>query len=195
MRSEMPRADEVSSRDTRLDVKALRLATHGWLLGNPLVYKPGADDLTGIARELAQAGAATGTLVLGGASLGGVEAILILRLAMSRTALGEAAAIVIADVARETFGGSGLVEEQDEWRLVLMTGGVASSEIAQVALDEVGGAALLRLRVAFDALESFGRETVGKPITPLLARPDWREVFLARVLHALDIRLQTLPPA
>lgn len=47
-----------------LDLKALRLAVHGWWLGNPLVYRPGAADLRAVARELAHAGAASGSLVL-----------------------------------------------------------------------------------------------------------------------------------
>lgn len=40
----------------RLDLKALRIGLHGWWLGNPLVYKPGAVDPGAIARELASAG-------------------------------------------------------------------------------------------------------------------------------------------
>ena len=188
-------ANQVDGAAYRFDVKALRLATHGWLLGNPLVYKPGAADLTSIARELAEAGSASGTLVLGAAGAEGVEAILLLRLALSRAALGEASATAIADVAREASGGSCSVEERDgEW-VVLTMDDARSTVIARVTLETEGGGTLLGLRLTFGALWEAGHDAGGALAAPLLARSDWREVFLARVLHALDIRLRALSPA
>ncbi len=53
-----------NTQPQRLDLKALRLAVHGWWLGNPLVYKPGVADLMAVSRELARAGAASGTCIL-----------------------------------------------------------------------------------------------------------------------------------
>jgi hypothetical protein len=182
-----------TTRDTtrrRLDLKALRLATHGWLLGNPLVYKPGAADIDGIARELARAGSATGTLILG--ETGGVDAglaqmILILRLAMPQLALGEAAAEAIAEMTRDTFGCSCGIEGQ--WDVVL--GDESTSRVvAHVSLSKEDEVVFLGLRFAFDTLQDAGCDDSGQPLTPLLARPDWREVFLARALHGLDIRLR-----
>lgn len=188
-------ANQADGASYRFDVKALRLATHGWLLGNPLVYKPGAADLTGIAGELAEAGSGSGTLVLGDASSEGVDAILLLRLALSRAALGEAAATAIADVARETFGCSCSAEEQDEgWVVLLMREGV-STAIGRVSLEKADEVMLLGLRLTFGALWETGHNAGEQPPSPLLARSDWREVFLARILHALDIRLRGLPPA
>src|SRR5690348_7840365 len=143
------RQSETAPAHTRFDVKALRLATHGWLLGNPLAYKPGSADLTGIARELARAGSTSGTLVLGGASREWAESILILRLALSRATLATTAATAIADVARETLGGSCSVEERDgEW-VVRAMGFAHSPAIARVSLEDEGEATLLGLRLAF----------------------------------------------
>lgn len=196
----MTRANQADGAAYRFDVKALRLATHGWLLGNPLVYKPGAADLTGIARELAEAGSASGTLVLGDAGAEGVEAILILRLSPSYAALGEAAATAIADVARETSGCSCAAEEQDGGWVVLTMDGVRATVIARVSLETEGEVTLLGLRLTFGALWETGHEAGGALAAPPLAAPplarsDWREVFLARILHALDIRLRALSPA
>jgi len=52
-----PEDADVARTPGRLDLKLLRLAVHGWWLGNPLVYKPGTADLGAVARELAGAGA------------------------------------------------------------------------------------------------------------------------------------------
>lgn len=195
MQSETARANRADEASHPFNVKALRLATHGWWLGNPLAYKPGAADLTSVARELARAGSASGTLVLGGASREWVESILILRLAISRATLAAAAATAIADVAREMLGGSCSVEERDgEW-VILVMGAAHSTAIARVSLEDEGEATLLGLRLAFGALWEAGHDADGQPLSPLLARPDWREVFLARALHTLDVRLKALSPA
>jgi hypothetical protein len=195
---------ETAPAQTRFDVKALRLATHGWLLGNPLVYKPGAADLTGIARELARAGSASGTLVLGDAGaandandIGGAtaQAILLLRLPMSPAALGSAAAEAISAVVGEMFGyPCGVRTIAGQWD-VEMRNGASSRVVAHVSALDEDGAALLGLRFAFDALWDAGHDARhdagGQPVSPLLTRPDWREVLLARALHALDMRLTT----
>ena len=194
------RQSETAPAHTRFDVKALRLATHGWLLGNPLVYKPGAADLVGIARELTRAGSASGTLVLGDAGAANdadgatAQAILLLRLPMSSAALGEAAAEAIAAVVGETFSSPcGVRAIAGQWD-VEMRIGASSNIVAHVSALDEDGAALLGLSFAFDALWDAGHDAshvVGsQPQTPLLARPDWREVLLARALHALDMRLR-----
>lgn len=193
------RQSETAPAHTRFDVKALRLATHGWLLGNPLVYKSGAADLAGIARELARAGSASGTLVLGDAGAANdvdgatAQAILILRLPMSQAALGSAAAEAIAAVVGEMFGyPCGVRAIAGQWD-VEMRNGASSRVVAHVSALDDDGATLLGLRFGFDALwdarHDARHDAGGQPETPLLARPDWREVLLARALHALDMRL------
>ena len=194
------RQSETAPAHTRFDVKALRLATHGWLLGNPLVYKPGAADLAGIARELARAGSASGTLVLGDTGAANdvdgatAQAVLILRLAMPQAALGSAAAEAITAVVGETFGSPcGVRAIAGQWDVEMRTG-ASSNVVAHVSALDEDGATLLGLRFAFDALWDAGHDARhdagGQPETPLLARTDWREVLLARALHALDMRLQ-----
>lgn len=193
------RQSETAPAHTRFDVKALRLATHGWLLGNPLVYKPGAADLAGIARELARAGSASGTLVLSDAGAANdvdgatAQAILILRLPMSQAALGSAAAEAIAAVVGEMFGyPCGVRASAGQWD-VEMRNGASSRVVAHVSALDDNGATLLGLCFGFDALwdarHDARHDAGGQPETPLLARPDWREVLLARALHALDMRL------
>lgn len=198
MQSEITRANGAHGMSLRFDVKALRLATHGWLLGNPLVYKPGAADLAGIARQLALAGSSSGTLALGDASGADgepAEAILILRLAISREALGAMAAEAIVEVAEEALGRACVIRASaGQWDVA--RGDEASAHpIAYVSLAETDGAVLLRLRLAFDALWEAGHTANGQPASPLFERSDWREVFLARALHTMDIRLKALPPA
>ena len=103
--------------DQRLDLKALRLAVHGWWLGNPLVYEPGVADLCAVAYRLASAGAASGALIVGGAHNTDdtpqgdsathhdlLQAVLILRTAVSSALIGQAAATSIAEMAQAALG-------------------------------------------------------------------------------------------
>jgi hypothetical protein len=183
----------------RLDLKALRIGLHGWWLGNPLVYKPGAADLVGIARELASAGAASGTLVLSNTadvatmSDERVEAILILRPPIARTLSGESVARSIAAVIETTFERPYLIQEgQGQWDVVTGAGS-PPADVCHVHVDAAGQNDVVFLGLRLDLgrlwmtaqrLERDG----GQPVA-LLARPDWREVLLARILHALDVSL------
>lgn len=201
-------ADARARPTGRLDLKLLRMAVHGWWLGNPLTYKPGMGDLIAVARELANAGAASGTLVLGdghgsdapddgllvgtdgpGAGAGQhdvVRALLILRMALSRPALGQAAALAIVEVAEEALGRP--CAARGEWEVAL-AGEPEHGPLATVALQQEGDAALVELRLAFDRIDD-AWQSDGELPGALLARADWREVVLARVLHALDGRLR-----
>ena len=195
MRHETARVDGAGDVSRQFDVRAIRLATHGWLLGNPLVYKPGAADLDGIARQLARAGSASGTLVVGDDEREEIPArpqtILILRAPATEASPGQAAAAAIAGVARESLGCSCAIEGR--WDVVTPIRGNAAA-VAQVSMSEESGAVLLGLRFAFAALWEAGCDDDGQPRAPLLARADWREVFLARALHALDIHLRGQAP-
>ena len=180
----------------RLDLKALRIGLHGWWLGNPLVYKPGAADPEGIARELASAGAASGTLVLSDLSDANedcrdhVRAILILRLPEPPEQLGEAAAPSIAEVIEDAFGHPCVIHER--WAIALR-GRTPPQRVCQLKVDARDGVAFLDMRLDLGRLSAIEREQVSDgPAAALLARPDWREVALARVLHALDVRLSPL---
>jgi hypothetical protein len=186
----------------RLDLKALRIGLHGWWLGNPLVYKPGAADLVGIARELASAGAASGTLVLSDLSDANenddcrdhVRAILILRLPESPEQLGEAAAHSIAEVIEGAFGNPCVIHER--WEIALRDR-TPPLRACQLKVEAHDGVAFLDMRLdlgRLSAMEQEQRQGQGSdgPAAALLARPDWREVLLARVLHALDVRLSSL---
>jgi|GEM_PF-1409779 hypothetical protein len=187
----------------RLDLKALRLAVHGWWLGNPLVYKPDNADLDAYTRELASAGAASGTLILGDnihgaesvpASRDLVRAVLILRLPVSQLSaalLGETAARSVATVAHESIGCSCALEGQ--WDVVIRHDD-ALDTVCHVSVDVREDGAFLSLQLAFAPLWTAGQRD-GGTATPLLERSDWREVLLARVLHTLDIRLKALSPA
>lgn len=198
---------------THLDLKALRLAVHGWWLGNPLVYKPGVADLTSVARELASAGAASGTLVLSDVPAGrdrdsavagtildaeavphdAVHAVLILRPPIPCTPLGAAAAQTVAEVAQAALGRPCAVQRR--WHVVLRDGGRVSSQLCQVSADEYEDVALVDVRLALGQLWHAAGDEAGQPAAVLFTRPDWREVFLARVLHALDGRLRALREA
>ena len=202
-----------------LDLKALRLAVHGWWLGNPLVYKPGVADLTAVARELAGAGAASGTLVLsdmpagsGRPTAGGmgarsdakaapydtvhaVHAVLILRppmprMPLPRAPLGAATAQAIAGVAQTTLGQPCSVRWR--WQVVLRDGGRIGSRLGRVSVEPDEDVALVDMRFALDGLRQAAQDAPGQGSGALFARPDWREVFLARVLHALDGHLREL---
>lgn len=183
----------------RLDLKALRIGLHGWWLGNPLVYKPGAADLGAIARELASAGAASGTLVLSDPADANenrrdqVQAILILRLPEppeTPEQLGEAAARSIAEVIEGAFGRPCVIHER--WEIALRDT-TPPQPVCQLKIEAHDGVAFLDMRLDLGRLSAMEREQVGDdPAAALLARPDWREVLLARVLHALDVRLSSL---
>jgi hypothetical protein len=199
-----------------LDLKALRLAVHGWWLGNPLVYKPGVADLPAVARELAGTGATSGTLVLSDTPAGSgcpsddgtstltdteaishdaihtihaVHAVLILRPPpLPRTPLGAAAAQAVAEVAQATLGQTCTVRWR--WQVVLGDGGRGASRLSRVSVEEDEDVALVDTRFALDRLWHAARDNGGKAPVTLFARSDWREVFLARVLHTLDGRLR-----
>jgi hypothetical protein len=116
-----------------LDLKLLRMAVHGWWLGNPLVYKPETSDLDKLARELAGAGAQSGTLVLGhgwsadataadpdGEGWEKVRLMLILRPKTPRAQTGMAAALTMAEVAQEAARCACTI--QHHWEVVLERG-------------------------------------------------------------------------
>lgn len=196
----------------RLDLKALRLALHGWWLGNPLVYKPGVADLLAVARELADAGAASGTLIVSDAVDGSdphsgaiantatpemnathcelIHAILIVRPPIQPEPLGASAAEVVADVAQAVLAQRCAV--RGHWEVVLSPAGRVPSRLCRVSVDGDEHAALVGLRFALGSLERAANNAADAPAATLFARPDWREVFLARVLHALDGRLRAL---
>lgn len=188
---------------TRLDRKALRLAVHGWWLGNPLVYKPGAPDLNAIARELADTGAASGTLVLsdaqqdsrgdphrpGDGDHGIVQAVLIVRPAVQGAPLGDAAALAIAEVVENALGRSCAV--QSRWEVVLRDGSASIPPLCLVSVEECTGFLLVGLQFALARLRATGQNS-DEPASALFERSDWREVFIARALHALDGRLHAL---
>ncbi len=181
---------------TRLDLKALRLAVHGWWLGNPLAYKPGAADPVASARELASAGAASGTLVLSDLSdvnedcREQVQAILILRLHASPEQLGETAAHSVAEVIEGAFGRPCVIQQR--WEIAIHDR-TPPLRVCQIKVEAHDGVAFLDIRLDFGRLSAMEREQVSDgPAAALLARPDWREVLLARVLHALDVRLSSL---
>lgn len=216
-RSDAQRTAQPTSQIQRLDLKALRLAVHGWWLGNPLVYKPGAADLAGVARELAGSGVASGALVLDdtpvgsdhlvGPHMGGigaipdaaavpngeayqVHAILILRspAVMAPTPVGMAAAQAIAEVAQGTLGRPCAV--QGRWQVVLREGGAVALRLARVTVEQDEDVTLLKMRLSLGRLLRAAQDYVNQPSTALFARADWREVFLARALHTLDGRLR-----
>lgn len=184
--------------DRRLDLKALRLAVHGWRLGNPLIYKPGDANLDVYAREFASAGGESGTLIIGdtyGAANETVRhdllrAILILRPPVSLVTperIGEIAARVVVTVARETSGRSCAI--QGQWHVV-MRDDSSTDEVCEVAVKAHEDALFLCLRLSFAPLWAFGQDAGTAP--SLMARSDWREVFLARTLRALDSHLESL---
>lgn len=181
--------------DARLNLKALRLATHGWLLGNPLVYKPGAADLCAVARELASAGVASGALVLSDTRPDSadrhdlIHAVLILRPAIPRAPLGMAAARSVAEVAQAALGRPCAVRRQ--WDVVLRGDGQSSTRrLCRVSVEQREDDTLVSLRFTLASLGAAGLANA-QPAA-FFARPDWREVFLARTLHTLDNRLRAL---
>lgn len=204
---------QLHAQPQHLDLKALRLAVHGWWLGNPLVYKPGVADLRAVARELAGAGAAGGTLVLsdtpdgsdGPASNGtktlsdaealphdAVHAVLILRPTMPpmRMLLGTATAQAVAEVTQAVLGRPCAVRWR--WQVVLRDGGRIALCLGRVSAEQDEDVALVDMRFALDRLWQAAQDDAGQVSPTLFARSDWREVFLARVLHTLDRRLREL---
>jgi hypothetical protein len=181
----------------RLDLKALRIGLHGWWLGNPLVYKPGAADLVGIARELASAGAASGTLVLSNTADANedcgdhVRAILILRLPALPEQLSDAAARSIAEVIEGAFGHPCVIHERGE---IALCDRAQPLPVCQVKVEAHDGVAFLDMRLDLGRLSAMDRnqeQVSDGPAAALLTRTDWREVLLARVFHALDVRLSS----
>lgn len=190
--------------DQRLDLKALRLAVHGWWLGNPLVYEPGVADLCAVAYRLASAGAASGTLIVGGShNTDGtpqddsatdhdlLQAVLILRTSVSPALIGQAAATAIAEMAQTALGLSCVVQKQ--WNVIVRDDRPPRSQarLCHISVGERQDATFLGLRLALEPLWAAAQED-NQLAGALLARTDWREVFLARTLHALDVRLQSL---
>ncbi|HKS69491.1 MAG TPA: hypothetical protein VJQ45_03660 [Ktedonobacterales bacterium] len=205
-----------------LDLKALRMAVHGWWLGNPLVYKPGAPDLVAIARELAAAGAASGTIVVSDvpavSTMTGpspapvmppatpsdrVDAVLILRpsLPLSGLILTEAALRAVEATAKTLLSPESFCPCAIRWPSEVVLGpaaGQPARQLCSVEVEEYAGAAYVRLRLALDTLSAAERDGCiplddggqGATGVRFVARPDWREVFLARVLHTLEGRLK-----
>lgn len=209
----------------RLDLKALRMAVHGWWLGNPLVYKPGVPDLLAVARELAAAGAASGTIVVSDAPAsagsspvnGGppsppsspdhVEAVLILRppLPLPRPSgmFAEAALQAVAETAWAVLDPQSSRSCAIRWPSEVVvhhpTGDEPVAPLCSVEVEQHAGVAYVGLRLALDQLRLVGAATCDaegqRPATGMgfFARSDWREVFLARMLHTLEGHLRKLP--
>lgn len=206
----MERLAPVSPMTQRLSLKAIRLAVHGWLLGNPLVYKPGASDLDSIAHELAATGAPSGALILDDEPMGGdhgdapastanpdgsrpetVHAVLILRYTATSQLLGTAAAHALAEVAQATIGLP--CDVQWPWRVVVHHEQGKTTCLGSVSVEDVGDATLVGVHLLFSRLRQVAEDhaEAGAPVS-LFARGDWREVMLARMLHTLESRLATL---
>lgn len=178
----------------RLDHKALRLAVHGWRLGNPLVYKFGARDLCGVARELANTGVASGACIVDDAGdADSAQVALILRPAAPRALLGMAAACAVAEAVESALERVCIVTWP--WDVALRDAW-APSRLCRVSVDvdDIQDVAFVRLRFALGRVWAAHRaaSVAGAEPSPLFARTDWREVLLARGLHALDIRLSAL---
>lgn len=175
----------------RLDLKKVRLAVHGWKLGNPLAYKPGASDLVGVARALADAGLPSGACVLDDA--GSDEAarlVLILREDEPPRLLAMAAACAVADVVEGALGAACAIRWPWDVALRSERGAPWVCRVG-VEADPTARFTLLSLRLALGRIDA-ASESVGDGSAPLFARTDWREVVLARALHTLDARLGAL---
>lgn len=197
----------------RLDLKTLRMATHGWWLGASVVYKPGAHDLAATARELADAGLASGALIVDDAPVSGstaratrpehlehpptVRAMLIVRGAPPRPQLGMAAASVVAETLESALGRPCAVTWP--WGVGLRTGdpGKPFLRVCRISIDvdEARDVAFIGLRFALARLWNARRTARADgeaPSAPLFSNERWREIMLARALHALDVRLRAL---
>jgi hypothetical protein len=185
--------------DTRLNLKALRLATHGWSLGNPLVYKPGVADLGAVARELASAGTPTGALVLNDTQASNVNQHAAVHMALilptqptPAQQVGMLVARGVAAVAADTLGRP--CEVRRRWEVVVRSDEYALRRLCRVAVEEREECTLVELWFALDQIWA-ARPQNAQLAETLFARPDWREVLLARTLHALDGQLCATPDA
>lgn len=175
----------------RLDLKKVRLAVHGWKLGNPLAYKPDAGDLLGVACALANSGMPSGACVLDDVSGDRTARIvLILREDAPPRLLGMAAACAVADVIECALGAACAIRWPWDVALRMERGAPWLARVGAEA-DPAGRFTLLSLRLAFGRIAAAGA-VAGDGAAPLLARADWREVLLARALHTLDVRLGAL---
>jgi hypothetical protein len=215
-----PRDALPTTPHAHLDLKALRMAVHGWWLGSPLVYKPDAPDLVAIARELAAAGAASGTIVvsdmLAASTMAGtafapvaqpttppnrVDVVLILRppLPLSGMMLTKAALRAAAATAQTVLSPESSWSCAIRWpsEVVLSPAGdLPARQLCSIEVEEHASAAYVCLRLALGTLlaaERDGRAPLDDGVQGatgtgmrFFARPDWREVFLARVLHTLE---------
>jgi hypothetical protein len=185
--------------DTRLNLKALRLATHGWSLGNPLVYKPGVADLGAVARELASAGTPTGALVLNDTQASSdnqhatVHAALILPSQPTQAQpVGMLVARGVAAVASAALSRPCAVRRR--WDVIVRSDECATRRLCRVAVEQREDWTLVELWFALDQIWA-ARPQNAQLAETLFARPDWREVLLARTLHALDGQLCATPDA
>lgn len=196
-----------TSTVARLDLKTLRLSTHGWRLGATLVYKPGVRDLIAVARELASAGLPSGALLLDDTAEHGpasrdaqspypasVRMALIVRERVTRAELGMAAACSVAEVVEGALGRPCAIAWP--WDVGLRASG-AISRICRIAveMDPAQDVAYVSLRFALARLwhaQRATRATGDIPASALFARDHWREMTLARVLHTFDARLSSL---
>jgi hypothetical protein len=191
----------------RLDLKTLRLSTHGWRLGATLVYKPGVHDLIAVARELASAGLPSGALLLDDTAEHGptardaqspypasVRMALIVRERATRAELGMAAACSVAEVVEGALGRPCAIAWP--WDVGLRAGG-AMSRLCRIAveMDPDQEVAYVSLRLALARLwhaQRATRATGDMPVSAFFTRDHWREMTLARALHAFDTRLSAL---
>jgi len=196
-----------TSAVARLDLKTLRLSTHGWRMGATLVYKPGVRDLIAVARELASAGLPSGALLLDDTAEHGpatrdaqsphpasVRMALIVREQATRAELGMAAACSVVEVMEGALGRPCAIAWP--WGVGLRAGD-AMSRICRIAveMDPAQEVAYVSLRFALARLWHAQRATraAGEaPASALFARDHWREMLLARVLHTFDTRLSGL---
>lgn len=221
----LPGGAPTTASHLRLDLKALRMAVHGWWLGNPLAYKPGVPDLLAVTRALAAAGAASGTIVVSDAPAaagsspadGGppspasspdrVEAVLILRpplpLPQPSGTLAQAVLQAVAESAWAVLDPTSSRSCAIRWPSEVVVHRPADGEpvapLCSVEVEQHAGIAYVGLRFALDQLPLVGVATCDsegqRPGTGMefFARSDWREVFLARVLHTLEGHLRKLP--
>ena len=155
------RTDE--SHSACLNLKLLRLATHSWWLGNPVVYEPDTADPFELARELARAGVQSGTLELSerltDASTAGFDAalqahdqiqvVLILRPVMPCGEVATAAAHAVATVAQDMAGHTCVVRKSRE---VILAGGQPQTRWCQIAGERQAGSTIVGLSCALGGL-------------------------------------------
>lgn len=108
--------------------------------------------------------------------------------------LGEAAAPSIAEVIEGAFGYPCVIHER--WEIALRDR-TPPLRVCQLKVEAHEGVAFLDIRLDLGRLSAIDQNQAREqgtdgPAAALLARPDWREVLLARGLHALDVRLSSL---